>query len=157
MAPKAPSEVKLCAQEPTAIGLKTRPWPRFLLKCGQVETVTQPRSIPHRRTSIHGTGPSRLPSALYHLHAWYVTEELNAIFRAPMADLRRAKQFAAGVGVYSFHIPRTSLPCNVHRSYSTPDISNAPIHLTYSIPISSTIRHPFNQDDVALESAFHRT
>lgn len=57
-------EVMLCAQEPLAIGLKTRPWSPFLLKRGHVGTVTQPRWIPHRRTFFHGTGPSLLSSAL---------------------------------------------------------------------------------------------
>ena len=49
------TEVMLCAQEPTAIGPKTRSWPRLLLKVGHVDTVKQPRWVLPRRTLLHET------------------------------------------------------------------------------------------------------
>ena len=44
MVHEVPSVLMLCAQEPTAMGQKTRSRPQLLLKCGHVDiTVKRPR------------------------------------------------------------------------------------------------------------------
>lgn len=64
MVHQVPSEMRLCAQEATAIGPAARSWPLLRLKCGHVNSVKQLSWI-HRKRSYFMRGvPSRLSLAL---------------------------------------------------------------------------------------------